>query len=121
MQLKPIWLPRVLSYFAETRQFGVLDRIANALGANQALAALYDALRVYRSNCLGDNPDKECPRARIKQDGEERELGPAELLEKAEYELNKIAEMLLDRELEEEGLRVARTVALLALGAKTKQ
>ncbi|ABM80502.1 hypothetical protein [Hyperthermus butylicus] len=97
-------LPELLSFFARTRQFGVLDRIANALSPDQALAALYDALRVFRSSCLSESPDKKCPN------------NAEELVEKARYEVEKITELLLDSHRAEEGLRLARTAAILALG-----
>lgn len=116
-QLRLHWLPELLSFFARTRQFGVLDRIANALGPDQALAALYDALRIYRSSCTGSNPDKECrPVKTAKEGSETKEVKPEELLEKAKYEVGRVAELLLDRSRAEEGLRLARTAALLALG-----
>ena len=118
-QLRLYWLPELLSFFAGKRQFGILDRIANALGPDQALAALYDALRVYHSSCTGSNPDKECKKTitvKTEQDSETREIKPEELLKKAKYEVEKIAELLLDRSRAEEGLRLARTAALLALG-----
>ncbi|BEP17264.1 hypothetical protein PYJP_06160 [Pyrofollis japonicus] len=111
--LRPIWLPELLAYFAETKQFGVLDRIANALGPDQALAALYDALRIYRSNCVKEEPEEKCPRVRTK-DGQT--IPPKELLVRAEYEVSKLAELLLDPARSEEGLRIARAAALLALG-----
>jgi len=114
--LKLYWLPQILCYFAETREFGVLDRIANALGAQQAISALYDAIRVYRSNCVKQPPDEECPVIRVK----DSEISPAQLLEKAEYELDKLSEMLLDPAREEEALRLARAAALLALGKRCK-
>jgi CRISPR type I-A-associated protein Csa5 len=110
---RPIWLPELLAYFAETKQFGVLDRIANALGPDQALAALYDALRIYRSNCVKEEPEEECPRVRTK---EGQTMSPRDLLAKAEYEVSKLAELLLDLARSEEGLRIARAAALLALG-----
>ncbi len=103
-QLRLYRLPELLSFFAKTRQFGVLDRIANALGPDQALAALYDALRVFRSSCLSSQPDEECP------------SNAGELVEKAKYEVEKLAELLLDTRRAENGLRLARMAALLALG-----
>jgi len=118
-QLRLYWLPELLSFFAGKRQFGILDRIANALGPDQTLAALYDALRVYRSSCTGPNPDRECRRTitvKAEQGFKMREIKPEELLEKARYEVEKIAELLLDPGRVEEGLRLARTAAFLALG-----
>ncbi len=44
----------LLAFFSVTRRYGVLDRIANALGVEQALAALYDAMRVYQSTCFSE-------------------------------------------------------------------
>ncbi|ALL00358.1 CRISPR-associated protein, Csa5 family [Pyrodictium delaneyi] len=103
-QLRLYRLPELLSFFARTRRFGVLDRIANALGPDQALAALYDALRIFRSSCLSGDRGEDCP------------SNAKEVVEKAKYEVEKIAELLLDPRRAEEGLRLARTAALLALG-----
>ncbi|NPA85484.1 MAG: hypothetical protein GXO07_05735 [Crenarchaeota archaeon] len=47
MEKKHSWLPRALSYFADedVRNYGMIDRIANAINPNVALMALYDAMR----------------------------------------------------------------------------
>lgn len=117
---KPLyWLPELLSFFACTRQYGVLDRIANAIGAEQALAALYDALRTYHSSCLGPSPDPNCRSIEIKtKEGEEARVSPRELMERANREVDHIAKLLLDPATVEDGLKLARMAALSALGKK---
>ena len=43
------WLPRALGYFVKNRDYGVVDRLANATNPNVALTVLYDAMRVIQS------------------------------------------------------------------------
>ncbi|NPA05200.1 MAG: hypothetical protein GXO09_03810 [Crenarchaeota archaeon] len=116
----------ILSYFAENRQYGVLDRVANALGPDQAIAALYDALRSYRSNCV--KPPEEFNAMKP----EEKRLcmacgkDPHELVSKAKYEVEELSKLLLDPARIEEALRLARVAALYALtytgaGPRSKQ
>lgn len=43
------WLPRALRYFVANKNYGMIDRIANATNANVALTVLYDAMRTLES------------------------------------------------------------------------
>jgi len=135
----------LLRFFAESGNYGVVDRVANSLSTEAVVQAIYDALRTVRAQSAravklkiksnGESYtitcvdygilEREDPRYRLAIKGVVEE-GPSELIGKRVYciPMPRIpSEEELEsffKAVEEEGIEVARAVAALALGFRSK-